>query len=243
MCRLSVNVDHVATLRQARRASQPDPVHAAVLAELGGADGITVHLRGDQRHISLRDLRVLKDTVRTRLTLEMAVTEEMVAVATATMPFMVTLVPENPQEVSTEGGLDLVGLGKDLSPLISPLFDAGIVVCAFVDPVVEQIQAAAQLGMHAVELCTTSYATAAPQERQGHLEVLRAAASLAARKGLVVHAGHGLDYQNVAQVARIPEIEELSIGHSIVARAVLVGMERAVREMRACILSARSGGP
>ncbi len=243
MCRLSVNVDHVATLREARKARQPDPVHAAVLAELGGADGITVHLRGDQRHITLRDLRLLKETVRTPLTLEMALTTETVALAVATSPAMVTLVPENPNEVSTEGGLDLVSVGRDIAPLIAPLCDAHIPICVFIDPVIEQIQAAAQLDVQAVELCTTAYATARDrQEARAQLEILRSAAGMASRKGLDVHAGHGLDYDNVAAVAAIPEVRELSIGHSIVARAVLVGMERAVREMRERIAWGRARG-
>lgn len=243
MCRLSVNVDHVATLREARKAVQPDPVHAAVLAELGGADGITVHLRGDQRHISLRDLRILKDTVRTRLTLEMAPTAEMVALAVATVPAMVTVVPENPGEVSTEGGLDLVSVGKDIAPVIAPLHDAGIPVCAFVDPVIEQIQAAAHYAMHAIEMCTTSYSRCDGREdASAQLETLRAAAGMAARKGLAVHAGHGLDYANVGAVAAIADVTELSIGHSIVARAVLVGMERAVRDMCRLIRLARASG-
>lgn len=233
MCRLSVNVDHVATLREARKAQQPDPVHAAVLAELGGADGITVHVRGDQRHISIRDLRILRDTVRTRLTLEMVPTAEMVALAVATAPFMVTLVPENPGEVSTEGGLDLVAVGRDIAPIVAPLFDEGIPVCAFIDPTIEQVQAAAQLNLHAVELCTTKYASSTDGEAaKAQIEILSAAAALGARKGLAVHAGHGLDYENVISVSAIHEISELSIGHSIVARAVLVGMQKAVCDMR-----------
>lgn len=242
MCRLSVNVDHVATLREARRAVEPDPVHAAVLAELGGADGITVHLRGDQRHVKLRDLRMLKDTVRTRLTLEMAPTPEMVALAVATSPFMVTLVPENPGEVSTEGGLDLATLGKDIAPIVAPLHDAGIALCAFVDPVIEQIQAAAGFDMRAVELCTTKFAESSQENaRREQIDTLQAAASLAARKGLQVHAGHGLTYENVGMVAAIDGICELSIGHSIIARGVLVGMEQAVRDMQSIIRGACQG--
>ena len=240
-CLLSVNVDHVATVREARKARQPDPVHAAVLAELGGAHGITVHLRGDQRHIQLRDVRVLKEMIRTRLTLEMASTEEMVALAAGIVPHMVTLVPERPDEVSTEGGLDLVALGEGLSLSIATLKGADILVCAFVDPNVDQIHAASQLGFDAVELCTSRYSECIERERRAEeLETLQGAARLAARKGLLVHAGHGLDYDNISALAATPEICELSIGHSIVGRSILVGMENAVREMLALILQARA---
>lgn len=240
-CLLSVNVDHVATVREARKARQPDPVHAAVLAELGGAHGITVHLRGDQRHIQLRDVRVLKEMIRTRLTLEMAPTEEMVALAAGIVPHMATLVPEKPDEVSTEGGLDLVALGDGLSSPMATLKQADILVCAFVDPNVDQIHAASQLGFDAVELCTSRYSERIDREmRSEELETLQGAVRLAARKGLLVHAGHGLDYENISALAATPEISELSIGHSIVGRAVLVGMERAVREMLALILQARA---
>ncbi len=241
MCQLSVNVDHVATIREARRSIQPDPIHVAVLAELGGANGITVHLRGDQRHIKLRDVRILKDVVRTRLTLEMAATEEMVVFASGIVPYMVTLVPENPGEVSTEGGLDLVSRGNELSKSIAPLFGSGIVLCAFVDPDIDQIHAASQMGLDAVEFCTTRYSECLDKElRSEELETLKGASRLASKKGLLVHAGHGLDYDNVSSLAAIPEMSELSIGHSIVARAVMMGMERAVGEMIELIWRARA---
>lgn len=240
-CLLSVNVDHVATIREARKARQPDPVHAAVLAELGGAHGITVHLRGDQRHIKLRDVRILKEMIRTRLTLEMASTEELLALAAGIVPHMVTLVPENPGEVSTEGGLDLMALGDELSQPVATLKGADILVCAFVDPNVDQIHAASQLEFDAVELCTSRYSNSVDIEtRSEELETLQGAARLAARKGLTVHAGHGLDYENVSALATTPEISEFSIGHSIVGRAVLLGMERAVRDMLELILRARA---
>ncbi len=241
MCLLSVNVDHVATLREARGVSYPDPVRAAVLAELGGAHGITVHLRGDQRHIKIRDVRLLNEVIQTRLTLEMEPTEEMAAFAAGIRPYMVTLVPERPGEVSTEGGLDLVSHGANLSLAISALRDSDILLCGFVDPNVDQIQAAAQLGLDAVELCTTRYTESGDRDsRKEEIETLKGASRLASRRELLVHAGHGINYENINPIAAIPEISELSIGHSIVGRAVLVGMERAVHEMRELMWKARA---
>ncbi len=232
MQRLGVNVDHVATLRQARRAGYPDPVTAAALAELAGADQITVHVREDRRHMQDRDLLILRQTVRTVLNLEMAATADMVQVALAHGPDTVTLVPERREELTTEGGLD-VGAHKDaLRSTVRQLRDGDIEVSLFIDPEVEQIRAAHRLDVQVVELHTGRYCDA-DSDRQRTRELTRIvdAAKLAAHLGLRVAAGHGLSYENVRPVARIPEITELNIGHSIVARAVLVGMDRAVREM------------
>jgi len=240
MCMLSVNIDHVATVREARGVSYPDPAHAATLAELGGADGITVHLRGDQRHINIRDVRVLADVVGIPLTIEMEPTEEMMAFASGIKPSMVTLVPERPGEISTEGGLDLVSHGDTISLTIASLRDSSIRLCGFVDPNVEQIQAAAQIGLNAVELCTARYAESDDFEKRAEeLDTLTAAARLASRRGLEVRAGHGLTYTNVSAVAAIDEFTELSIGHSIIARAIMIGLDRAVREMKDLIWKAR----
>jgi pyridoxine 5-phosphate synthase len=242
MLRLGVNIDHVATMRQARRARQPDPVHAAVLAEAGGADGITVHLRGDRRHVQDRDLEVLRQTVATRLNLEAAVTQEMTRIALTVKPNQVTLVPERREEVTTEGGLDVVLNSSQVRPMVKTLQDAGIDVSLFVDPELEQVKEAHKLDAHAVELNTAAWSEAAnARAREGVLRKLTDAARLARRLGLAVHAGHGLDYQNVGEVAAISEIVELNIGHSIVSRAVLVGMERAVREMLEAMRAGRSG--
>lgn len=232
MARLSVNVDHVATVRQARRVKEPDPVHAAVLAELAGAHGIIVHLREDRRHIQDRDLRLLKEVVKTKLNLEMAAVEEIVGIALEVKPDMATLVPERREELTTEGGLDVVGQMERIRDVVKRLKERGIWVSLFVDPDRRSIEAAFQVGAQVVEIHTGRYAELWPKEEAlEELNKIRKAASLAQDLGMKVHAGHGLDYRNVSPLVEIPEIEEFSIGHSIVARAVLVGMERAVREM------------
>lgn len=230
--RLGVNVDHVATLRQQRDTRFPDPVAAAYAAELAGADQITVHLREDRRHIQNRDLEILRQTVDTKLNLEMAVTDEMMEVALATKPQIVTLVPERPEERTTEGGLDLRPHAERNIAFIRKLQDAGITVSIFVDPARDQIQAARDQGATFVELHTGDY-SALPDSpaRNAELGKIREAAAFAASIGLRVAAGHGLNYTNIDPIKAIPEIEELNIGHAIVARAVLVGFERAVREM------------
>jgi pyridoxine 5-phosphate synthase len=227
-----VNVDHVATVRQARRAREPDPVRAALLAELGGADGITVHLRADRRHIQDRDVEILRRVVATRLNVEMAATQEMLRIALTVKPDQVTLVAERREEVTTEGGLDVVLNSAQLRPVIRTLRDGGMHVSLFVDPDLEQVKESYKIDAHAVEINTAAYADA--QDARGREAALRKVADAArhGRKlGLGVHAGHGLTYANVHAMVALPELEELNIGHSIVSRAVLVGMERAVREM------------
>ncbi len=242
MPRLGVNIDHVATLRQARGGKEPDPVWAAVLAELGGADGITVHLREDRRHIQDRDLRLLRETVRVRLNLELSVEPEIVAIALAVRPDQVTFVPERRAEVTTEGGLDVVGQRDRVSEAVARCRDAGLEVSLFIDPDPTQVEASAQLGAAAVELHTGRYADAVPAaDRDRELAALVLAGAAAGAAGLALHAGHGLNYQNVGPVARIDRMAELNIGHSIVARAVLVGLDGAVREMKACMGYARIG--
>lgn len=232
MSRLSINIDHVATLRQARLSQEPDPVAAAVLAELGGAEGITVHLREDRRHIQERDLEILRRIVKTRLTLEMAAVDSIIAIALKIMPDMVTLVPEKRQELTTEGGLDVIAHSNDLKGVIKRMHGGGIPVSLFVDPDENQIEAGAEVGADTIEIHTGPYADAVGKEqKEDEFRSIAAMASLAQRSGLGVHAGHGLNYRNVAPVAALPEISEISIGHSIIARAVLVGFERAVREM------------
>jgi len=231
--RLGVNLDHIATVREARKAKEPDPVQAALLAELGGADGITVHLRGDRRHIKERDVKLLKDVVKTRLNVEMAATDEMVEIALEILPHQVTLVPERREEITTEGGLDVVLQGEFIKPAISKLLAAGIEVSIFVDPDPDQIRACAKLGVGAVEINTGKYAEGERVDQE--LEHISKTAKLASKIGLKVLAGHGLNYRNVTPIVKIEEIEELNIGHSIVARAVYVGLERAVREMKELI--------
>jgi pyridoxine 5-phosphate synthase len=232
MARLGVNIDHVATVRQARRAPEPDPVHAAVLAELGGAAGITVHLRQDRRHIQDRDLEVLRQSVRTRLNLEMAATQEMLRTALTVKPDQATLVPERREELTTEGGLDVVLNSVQLRPIVKTLAEGGIEVSIFLDPDLEQVKEAHKLDAQAVEINTASWADARDaKQRETALRRIVDAARLGRRLGLLVHAGHGLTYQNVTPIAALSELSELNIGHSIVSRAVLVGMERAVREM------------
>ena len=236
MIRLGVNIDHVATIRQARLGREPDPVAAAVLATLGGADGITIHLREDRRHIQDRDLLVLKGIVTTRLNLEMATAEEIVQLALRVLPDEATLVPEKRQELTTEGGLDLIAHADTVRSAVSRLRQAGIHVSLFIDPDIKQIDMAQALGAHAIELQTASYSEATtPEAIAEELAKLNTAAIHARNRGLHVHLGHGLNYTNVAAIAKIPGVEELNIGHSIVSRAVLVGMERAVREMKDAI--------
>jgi pyridoxine 5-phosphate synthase len=231
--RLGVNVDHVATVREARGARFPDPVAAAVLAELGGADGITIHLREDQRHIKERDVRIMRDTVSSKLNLEMSVAEEVVTVAEDVVPDQVTIVPERREELTTEGGLDVVGNAKRLSAVISRLKDRGIVVNLFIEPDREILEHSKKLGADGVELHTGRYSNAGDDMtvRKTYHEICQAAI-IAKNMKMRVAAGHGLDYTNIDRIAKLHEIEEVNIGHSIVARAVLVGMERAVREMK-----------
>jgi pyridoxine 5-phosphate synthase len=234
--RLGVNIDHIATLRQARRAPEPDPVHAAVLAELGGANGITVHLRSDRRHIQDRDVEILRQVVRTRLNLEMAASQEMLRLALTVKPDQVTLVPERLDELTTEGGLDAVLNSMQLRPVVKTLTEGGIEVSLFVDPDLEQVKEAHKLDARAIEINTAAYADARDERaRESALRKVVDAARLARKLGLLVHAGHGLTYANVGAIAAISEITELNIGHNIVARAALVGMERAVREMAAAM--------
>ncbi|MBY0459447.1 MAG: pyridoxine 5'-phosphate synthase [Gemmataceae bacterium] len=232
MIRLGVNIDHVATVRQARRASEPDPVAAAVLATLGGADGITVHLREDRRHIQDRDVYLLRETVTTSLNLEMAASDEIVSIALKVKPDEATLVPEKRQELTTEGGLDVLAHADAVRSATEKLKTAGIHVSLFIDPDLKQIDASARLGADAIEFQTASYSEAKGAAVAIELEKLRAASAHAVGAKLHVHLGHGLNYQNVRPVVRIAGVEELNIGHSIVSRAVLVGMERAVREMK-----------
>ncbi len=232
MAKLGVNIDHVATIRQARGGAEPDPVAAAAIAELAGADGITIHLREDRRHIQDRDLRLLRQTVKTRLNLEMAATEEMVAIAMAVKPDMCTLVPEKRQELTTEGGLDVQLLLKTIAEAIAKLKDSGIVVSLFIDPDPDQVKAANKAGADFVEIHTGAFAEATGEKRQREeLQKIENAIKLAAKLGLGVNAGHGLNYSNIKRLVRLGGIEEFNIGHAIISRAVLVGLDRAVREM------------
>jgi pyridoxine 5-phosphate synthase len=233
MALLGVNIDHVATIRQARRASEPDPVQAAVLAELGGADSITIHLREDRRHIQDRDVRILRETVRLRLNLEMAVSDEITRIALQTLPEQATLVPERREEVTTEGGLDVITHAQRISQCAAQLTGAGILVSLFIDPNVEQVRKTVELNIPAVELHTGAWAEArTPAARAAELDRLREAGLYAVSQGLMLNMGHGLTYDNVRPVARLHGVHELNIGHSIISRAVLVGLERAVREMK-----------
>ncbi len=233
--RLAVNIDHVATVREARKAREPEPIAAAILAELAGAEGITVHLRGDRRHIKDRDLELLRQVVTTKLNVEMAATDEMTSIAGRIRPDQVTLVPERPNEVTTEGGLDVASHTHAVQQAIRCLHEAGIRASIFIDPVVAQVRASQAVEADAVEINTGAYADAGPSDRPARLEQVRAAAIEGVRAGLEVLAGHGLTYVNVGPIARIPEIVELNIGHSIISRAVLVGLDRAVREMSALL--------
>ncbi len=239
--RFYLNIDHVATVRQARGTDEPDPVRAAVLAELAGVDGITVHLREDRRHIQDRDVRLLMYTVRTGVNLELAATSEILDLACEWRPLQATLVPEKREELTTEGGLDLSS-GRQLEVVgdaLARLEGAGIRTSLFIDPTPEAIQAALDLGADAIELHTGEYANARGADRMHELDRLERGASLASKLELAVHAGHGLTYENVHHVAAIPEIEELNIGHSVIARAVLTGMERSVKDMSRILRRAR----
>ncbi|MDA8100571.1 MAG: pyridoxine 5'-phosphate synthase [Nitrospiraceae bacterium] len=236
MPRLSVNIDHIATIRQARRGTEPDPVTAAALAELAGAEGIIAHLREDRRHVQDRDLRLLRQTVQTRLNLEMAATEEMQRIALEVKPDIVTLVPEKREELTTEGGLEVVTRLETLQPFIGRVQGAGIPVSLFIDSDEQQIAAAKKSGALLVEIHTGAYANARTEKaRDEEFEKILAAARLAASLGLRVGAGHGLNYANVQRIARIEEVEELNIGHSIISRAALVGIDRAVQDMIALV--------
>jgi pyridoxine 5-phosphate synthase len=233
--KLCVNIDHVATVREARRAREPEPVTAAAIAELAGAEGITVHLRGDRRHIKERDVELLRQVVRTKLNVEMAATREMIDIACRIKPDQVTLVPERPEEVTTTGGLDVVEHPEAVKATVERCREAGIRVSVFIDADPQQVDASVAAGADAVEINTGPYADASEAERAGHLARLRATSEHAAARRLEVLAGHGLNYVNVQAVAAVPQIVELNIGHSIVARAVLVGLDRAVREMVALL--------
>ena len=233
MAQLGVNIDHVATVRQARRTDEPDPIWAAVEAELGGADGITFHLREDRRHINDRDARLLRETVAVKLNMEMAATDEVVAIAVGLRPSQCTLVPERREELTTEGGLDVGRHRQRIADAVNRLRDAGIIVSAFIEPIAEQIEVSADVGFDAVELWTGGYAHAnGAKERHAALESLRKAIDVGHGLGLEVHGGHGLTYRNVGPVAGLSGFGEFNIGHSIVARAVFVGMRQAVREMK-----------
>jgi pyridoxine 5-phosphate synthase len=236
---LGINIDHVATLRQARRARYPDPVHAALRAEQAGADNITLHLREDRRHIQDADVTALAGLLQTRMNLEMANTAEMVAIATRVRPADCCLVPERRAELTTEGGLDVTGQTAALRDSCAALAAAGIRVALFIDPDPAQVEASARVGAPVVELHTGRYAEVRGGEAARELERLRDAARRAAQAGLEVHAGHGLHYQNVQPVAAIAQIVELNIGHAIVARALFTGLEAAVREMKSLMCAAR----
>ncbi|MEZ6108999.1 MAG: pyridoxine 5'-phosphate synthase [Pirellulaceae bacterium] len=235
MPELGVNIDHIATLRQARRTYEPDPVRAAVLCELGGADGITVHLREDRRHIQDRDLRLLRDTVAVKLNLEMACTEEMLRIARAIRPDQVTLVPEKREEVTTEGGLDVLGQADSIRRIVDGLGESGIEMSLFIDPALEQVEGSARLGVRAIELHTGTYADSRGSAQRAQLEKLIAAGRAAVESGLRLHAGHGLNYHNVSPVARLEAMHELNIGHAIVSRALYTGLTDAVSEMKRLI--------
>ena len=235
MPELGVNIDHVATIRQARKTYEPDPVAAAVLCELAGADAITVHLREDRRHIQDRDVRVLRETVTVKLNLELSVAEEIVGIACQLKPEQATIVPERREEITTEGGLDVAAHRAAVARAIERLKAAGISVSLFLDPEQAQIELAKQLGADAVELHTGQYALSRGPAQHEQLVALTNAGRLISDLGMHLHAGHGLNYHNVVPVARIAKMRELNIGHSIISRAVLIGMERAVREMKQLI--------
>jgi len=238
MTKLGVNIDHIATLREARKTNEPDPVAAAVIAELAGCHGITVHLRSDRRHIQDRDVELLRETVKTRLNLEMAATEEMIRFAREVKPDTATLVPEFAGELTTQGGLDCVRNYAMISAAAQELEAAGIAVSLFIDPEKQQIEAAQRIGVSVIEINTASYADASlyltlrtEVATAEALEHIKLAAILADSAGIRVHGGHGLTYRNVCAVSQIPEIEELNIGHNIISRAALAGLDSAVREM------------
>ena len=239
--RLNVNIDHVATIREARKTIEPSIITAAVICEQAGANGITVHLRQDRRHIQDRDIELLRDVVTTYLNVEMAATDEMVRIALRTKPDAVSLVPESPNEITTEGGLDVVGNFENVKRVIGKLKEAGIFVSIFIDPDLEQIEAAGGVGAQQVELCTAEYAELTLSARAMHgegaqkasaeVERIRNAAARAKELGLMVAAGHGLTYRNIAALSSIPELTEFNIGHNIISRSVFVGLNQAVREM------------
>jgi len=240
--KLSVNIDHFASLRQARRSNEPEPVLAALLAEQAGAAGITAHLRGDRRHINERDLRMIREAIKTKFTVEMAATPEMKTVALTVCPDVVCLVPEKPEELTTTGGLDVVAHRKKLRSHIQALSGAGIKISIFIDPSLRQIEAVAELGVPQIEIHTGIYADLKPgPEREKALTEIQKTASAAQKLGLEVTGGHGLDYHNVGAIVAIPEMTELSIGFAIVARAAIVGLDRAVRDMTALLKRGRVG--
>ncbi|MFJ5159642.1 pyridoxine 5'-phosphate synthase [Pantoea sp. NPDC088449] len=237
---LGVNIDHIATVRNARGTNYPDPVQAAFVAEQAGADGITVHLREDRRHITDRDVRILRDTIQTRMNLEMAVTDEMIDIACEIKPHFVCLVPEKRQEVTTEGGLDVAGQQDKINAAVRLLSEAGILVSLFIDADHRQIEAAVASGAPYIEIHTGAYAEAAEGlERQAELSRIRKAATFAASLGLKVNAGHGLTYHNVQPIAELPEMHELNIGHAIIGRALFSGLADAVTEMKQLMREAR----
>ncbi|HEX2229722.1 MAG TPA: pyridoxine 5'-phosphate synthase [Candidatus Binatia bacterium] len=239
MIRLGVNVDHVATVRQARRIDIPDPVEAALLAEEAGAAGITAHLREDRRHIQERDIELLRARIATKLNLEMAVTPAMVAFAERIRPDDACFVPEKREELTTEGGLDAIAQKAKLAEAVKRLQDKGILVNLFIDPDKAQIETAGELGAHGIEIHTGTYCNAEGAAREKEMQAIMAAARMAHSIGLEVHGGHGLNLDNVLPIARIPEIVELNIGHSVIARAIMVGMKEAVREMKEVLDRAR----
>jgi len=237
---LGVNIDHVATLRQARRGRHPDPVHAALAAEIAGADSITLHLREDRRHIQVHDVRALRGLLHTRMNLELAVTDEMLTIAAEVRPADCCFVPERRQEITTEGGLDVTAQAARVRDATTRLRQAGVRVALFIDPDARQVEAAAHAGAPVIELHTGAYAEAAGASAATELERLRAAARLGSSLGLEVHAGHGLNYRNVHPVAALREIVELNIGHALIAHALFVGLPAAVREMKALMAAARA---
>lgn len=231
--RLAINIDHIATLREARGGLEPDPVTGAAICELAGAEGIVCHLREDRRHINDRDLRLLRETVKTKLDLEMAATEEIIRIAIETLPELVTLVPEKRQELTTEGGLDIRAHKNFLQEVVEEFHKHEIDVSLFVDPIADQINAAAEIGADMIEIHTGEYANARTEREQtALLDIVRAGARIGSELGLVVNAGHGLNYINVKPITTISEISEISIGHAVICRSLFVGLERAVREMR-----------
>lgn len=236
MMRLAVNIDHIATVREARGGIEPDPVHAAVIAELAGAHGIVCHLREDRRHVNDRDVRVLREVVTTKLDLEMAATDEIIAIALDVLPDLVTIVPEKRDELTTEGGLDVASNVHFYTDLVGAMHDKRIDVSYFIDPDPLQVEAATRCGADIIELHTGTYANARTKtEAASELVRLRTAAEIATEAGLIVTAGHGLDARNIAPICRIPQIEEVSVGHALIARALFIGMEGAVKEMLAAI--------
>lgn len=234
--RLAINIDHIATLREARGGVEPDPVTAAAICELAGAEGIVCHLREDRRHINDRDVRLLRETVKTKLDLEMAATEEIIRIAIETLPELVTLVPEKRQELTTEGGLEVRGHKNYLHDVIDEFHKHEIEVSLFVDPIAEHIEAAKEIGADMIEIHTGEYANARTEKEQfALLEIVRSAARLGSELGMIVNAGHGLNYLNIKPITTIAEISEVSIGHAVISQAVFVGLERAVREMKGLV--------